>query len=132
MKPGRMYSICTIACHQCLSAVSLHRASIVCAILLVTVATCTCAFGFRPQTMSKGSARSLPGFAYNCGGFNVYSRHSYSSRIYASTDETLNGSNEMKPVGDGDTDDDEEEDIITQRLRRNSEAGPINPHEGAR
>ena len=127
MKPGRMYSICTIACDQCLSAVSLHRASIVCATLLATVATCTCAFGFRPQTMSKGSARSLPGFAYNCGGFNVYSRHSYSSRIYASTDETLNGSNEMKPVGDGDTDDDEEEDIITQRLRRNSEAGPINP-----
>ncbi len=80
--------------------------------------------------MSKGSARSLPGFAYNCGGFVVRIRHGCSSRIYASAEDSLNESNEMKPVGYGDYDDEhnnEEDDIITQRLRRNSEAGPINP-----
>jgi hypothetical protein len=134
MKSGRVCSIGTIARHQYAPSASLHcytASMLLCAILLASAATSTCAFGSHPSAMSRRSEKSFPGFKYKYVGCDE-TRYDHSSRIiYALADETLDDSNDMKPVGDEDeneeNDDDEEDDIITQRLRRNSEAGPINP-----
>jgi hypothetical protein len=129
MKLGRVCNSETIAA---LSRHHLfHCATIVClcAVFLTHTADATstsCAFGVCPSTSTstktRRSARSLP------VGFYIDTSHGYPSRIYASADENLNDGNELKPDADGEEEiDDDEDDIITQRLRRNSETGPINP-----
>jgi len=129
----------TLASRHFLSMSSLHRAAIA-LVLLATSTSPTCAF-------SPGPVRkSFRGEVFNRNNrveAHVNGRHHPSLCLYASEDDTVNGSNEndineSELIVDGNNedkineeeDDEEEEDevdIITQKLRRNAENGPINP-----
>eukprot|EP00578_Thalassiosira_sp_NH16_P015146 CAMPEP_0181114234 /NCGR_PEP_ID=MMETSP1071-20121207/20768_1 /TAXON_ID=35127 /ORGANISM="Thalassiosira sp., Strain NH16" /LENGTH=725 /DNA_ID=CAMNT_0023198317 /DNA_START=143 /DNA_END=2318 /DNA_ORIENTATION=- len=103
---------------------SLHHATIVSVILTAFALPASRAFSPAPTRRLFGVQGAIP--KDNCVDFfDVLScsrHHPSSSCLYASGDGTVNANS-----GDDDDEEDDEVDIITQKLRRNSENGPINP-----
>ena len=136
MKVVRVLNIATIT-----TLASRHFLSMSSLVLLAAFASPTCAFSPAPFR------KTFRGEVFNSNNrveAHVNGRHHPSFSLYASEDDTVNGSNENNSneseliVDDNnedkinDEEDEEEEqddevDIITQKLRRNAENGPINP-----
>mmetsp|Transcript_3751 Transcript_3751/g.7880 ORF Transcript_3751/g.7880 Transcript_3751/m.7880 type:complete len:791 (+) Transcript_3751:119-2491(+) len=145
-KAARVFDIASIAalspCH-CSSMSSLHRATIA-SVLLAAIAASPASIAFSPAPASQQFGFGGAVFNSNSNrigvgrAHDVNSRHHSSFCLLASMDAAgsdnsneihlgINGNNEIN-INDIEEEGEEDEvDIITQKLRRNAESGPINP-----
>ena len=131
MKVVRVQTIAaaaTLSERRHFSVVSLHRSAI--ALLLLTAAVSpTTAFSPSHGSYHIGSSLLVNSDPRVVGAYHVNNvHHRVCSPLLRASEDDGNANNSIETqIDENDEEDDDDVDVITQRLRRNSENGPINP-----